>query len=313
MVRWASLAVLLVSNTALAQTEAKTRVFMNGEAVPVYFNDGDTFRVLEGKYQGMNCRLGGFNTLETFGPVHKWGTWDAKELYVISKMATLNARRGVWHCNTTTFEKDTYGRVLWDCPDLRADQIRRGFAHTVSIDYTPADETLNAIQKDAQENKRGMWAHGVPNYVVSSLHSVDEVGGGRGRTYNRLVSTADGHSAKWQHENEYGECEWVCRQERQVPTAAIQEAVEELIVDAEIGEEALELGDKKLLQVVTDFAVLGYFGGVTDEKLAAGLTKKLEAMVAAKKLGDGTSAVGSCALYVVFERRYGPQRAGCLK
>src|SRR5205085_516960 len=43
--------------------EPQTLVVFNGEAVPVYFNDGDTFRLLQGRYSGASARLAGFNTL----------------------------------------------------------------------------------------------------------------------------------------------------------------------------------------------------------------------------------------------------------
>jgi endonuclease YncB( thermonuclease family) len=303
-----SLLVLVAS-----QAEPATRVYMNGVPAPVFFNDGDTFRVLAGKNKGMRARLGGFNTLETFGPVHKWGTWHAKELYVISKEATMNGRRGIWHCNSETFEEDTYGRILWFCKDLAIDHLRRGLAHVLSVDYTPSDPELMAIQREAMAAGRGMWSHGVPRYVLSSLHSISEGGAKDGKTYNRLVSTYDGHSAKWLHNDKYSECEWVCRQELVVSDEVVDEAVEELIVDPEIGDRVLKLGDAKVKQVVGDYAWLGYFGGVDDADLASAIETKLAAMREAKKLGDGTSKTGSCALYVIFERRYGPTRASCLK
>ncbi len=304
--------LLLAASPALGQ-EAATKVYLNGVPAPVYFNDGDTFRVLAGPHKGMRARLAGFNTLESFGGVHRWGTWKPKELYYNAKLATLNARRGVWHCESKDFATDSYGRVLWFCKDLGIDHIRRGFAHALSVDYAPGDPDLVAAQQDAIEHKRGMWAHGVPHYIITSLHSAAEGGGGDGRTYNRLVSTRDGHSAKWQHDKSYGECEWVCREENKVSESQVKEAVEELIVDPEIGGPALQLGDKKLEQVVGDFAWLGYFGGVDDAKLAEGLERKLKAMVDAGKLGDGTSEIGSCGLYVAFDNRYGTSRADCLK
>ena len=73
--------------------EPQTMVFLNGKAVPVFFNDGDSFRVLSGSMKGSKARLAGFNTLESHGPVHSWGDWTVKEMYVLAKMATLHARR----------------------------------------------------------------------------------------------------------------------------------------------------------------------------------------------------------------------------
>ena len=91
-----------------AGAEPASKVFLNGVPAPVYFNDGDSFRVLSGKFAGLKGRLAGFNTLESYGPVHQWGTWTYKEMYVLAKMATLNARRGTWSCTSR------YGnRHLW--------------------------------------------------------------------------------------------------------------------------------------------------------------------------------------------------------
>ena len=117
--------------------DGNTRVFINGVPVPVHFNDGDSFRVFGGEYRGSQCRLAGFNTLESFAPAHQWGDWHPDELYINAKMATSNGRRGTWHC-TTDGSRDGYGRVLMICPDLAVDQIRRGFAHAYNIDDTPA-------------------------------------------------------------------------------------------------------------------------------------------------------------------------------
>ena len=60
---------------------------------------------------------------------------------------------------------------------------------------------LNA-QRDAIKNRRGMWANGVPKYVLTSLHSVDERPN-QNWAYNRLVSTHDGHSERWIHGETY--------------------------------------------------------------------------------------------------------------
>ena len=73
-----------LSLTAVA--EPASQVFLNGVPTPVFFNDGDSFRILEGPLKGTKARLAGFNTLESYGPVHQWGGWHAKELYAIAKM-----------------------------------------------------------------------------------------------------------------------------------------------------------------------------------------------------------------------------------
>ena len=198
---------------------AETRVFIKvieegkpdkvgpGRPNKVYFNDGDSFTVLEGELQGTKTRLSGFNTLESFGPAHKWGTWDPHELYVVAKQATLNARRGTWHC-TTDGKRDGYGRMLMHCQDLIDDDIRKGLAHAYSVDEKPADAHELELQKLAQAEKRGMWAKGIPPFIVTSTHSADE--GAGAETYNRLISTSDGHTEKWKHQDDYKDCTWIC-------------------------------------------------------------------------------------------------------
>ncbi len=191
--------------------EPATQVSLNGVLTPVFFNDGDSFRVLSGPLQGSKARLAGFNTLESYGGVHQWGQWHPMELYVLAKQATLNARRGTWHC-TSNMSQDTYGRILWQCPDLARDQIRKGYAHVMTPDQNVGDPSYIQAQKEAIALARGIWAHGVPAFILTSLHSADE-DPMYGDQYNRLVSTQDGHSEKWVHRETYQECQKVCHQD----------------------------------------------------------------------------------------------------
>jgi len=309
------LALLLGSSLAPAAASAAdvaSKVFINGRPSPVFFNDGDSFRVLEGPHRGMKARLAGFNTLESYGPVHSWGGWTAQEMYILAKMATYNARRGVWHC-TTEFDKDTYGRDLLYCPDLAIDQIRRGLAHAMSVNEDPADAKYLEAQAQAIREKRGIWAHGVPAYVLTSLHSINEGGGYDGKTYNRLVSSRDGHSAKWLHTEAYAECQNVCAQERTVAAEVIEGAVETLRADEALADIVSTLPKSQLTQIVTDYAQLGWFRGVKDEAVATRITERLAEMDAAGQLGEGDKTDGACVVYVEFERRYGDGRATCLR
>ena len=221
---------ILTSSACIA--EPLSRVFLNGRPSPVYFNDGDSFTVKGGPLNGTKARLSGFNTLESFGAAHRWGTWQPSELYIVAKMGALNARQGEWHCDSD-MKRDGYGRILWHCPDLIEDDIRKGLAHAMSITAEPAPAKQLELQKLAQAEKRGMWAKGIPKFILTSLHSADE--GAGADTYNRLISTEDGHTEKWMHQDNYKECAEICH-----PT-------------------------------------------------------------------------GACMLYVAFNRRYGPNRAECLK
>ena len=218
------LSVLLFSlsfGVGVSVASPRAEVSINGSLAATYFNDGDSFRVLSGRYQDTKARLSGYNTLESFGPVHRWGTWHARELYYNAKMATTNATRGRWSCDFNG-ERDTYGRGLFWCQDLATDQVRQGLAHAMSVDQQPARPELIAAQREAISARRGMWAQGVPDYVLTSLHSTAE-DPSRSRTYNRLVSTRDGHSEKWLHQRNYEECEWVCA-ERVTITPEVRQA-----------------------------------------------------------------------------------------
>lgn len=305
--------VLVTTFTASANAaDVPSKVFINGTPSPVFFNDGDSFRVLAGKHKGLKARLAGFNTLESYGAVHSWGGWTATEMFVIAKMATMNARRGVWSC-TTDFDTDTYGRALLHCPDLMVDQIRRGLAHAMSVNEDPADPRAIAAQEEAIAARRGMWAHGVPAYVLTSLHSIAEGGGRDGKTYNRLVSSRDGHSAKWLHTEDYGECKTICSAERVVDGLVIESAVEALRADAEMADIVSAMPKSQLTQIVTDYAQLGWFRGVKDAQVKDRLMTKLAEMDANGLVGEGERERGSCVLYVEFQRRYGAGRASCLR
>lgn len=309
-----ALALATTAPPAAAQQGAPpaSRVFFNGRPMPVYFNDGDSFRVLAGPNVGMKARLMGFNTLESYGKAHRWGGWTQKELYWFAKLATLNARRGVWHCKAKSEKRDVYGRRLLYCRDLAIDQVKRGLAHVMSASAEPGYPEVIEAQRDAIKHRRGIWAHGVPYYVLTSLHSVSEGGGRDGKTYNRLVSTLDGHSAKWRHKQAYKLCQEVCYGERVVPFPIIQKATETLANDPELKLLLTQVGMSGLQRMVADFAYLGYFVGLKGASLRALLMRKLQLLKTAGQLGGSQRRTGSCMVYVPFRQRYGRRRVGCL-
>ena len=194
------------------KAEVKSWVTLNGQQTLVHWNDGDSFRIINGPLKGTKTRLSGFNTLESYGAVHKFGGWDARELYIIAKKAT-NHNRGThgykpvkWECKSD-MNKDGYGRILVFCDGMAESLLRLGLAHAMTIDKTPARENLLKAQRIGQKNKAGMWSKGIPDFVATSLHSIEE---GKNPAYNRLVSSKDGHSEKVMHSNVYKNCEWVC-------------------------------------------------------------------------------------------------------
>lgn len=186
-----------------------TTIVLDGEEVTVHFNDGDTFKAQNGKHARARVRIEGFNALESYGPVHLWMENSAEYLFSMANKATDLARNGFWHCDLDE-GKDAYGRLLARCDDLAIALINAGYAHAYSIDSSAAQANYLEAQYQAQLSKKGMWKYGVPDYIITSLHSADE---GAQRTYNRLISTKDGHSKKWQHEDIYETCETVCFEE----------------------------------------------------------------------------------------------------
>ena len=305
--------VLLVALAGAAQAEPASMVYLNGTPSPVFFNDGDSFRVLEGPLAGTKARLAGYNTLESFGPVHRWGSWTFKELYVIAKLATYNARKGVWHCESD-MSTDTYGRTLWWCEDLATDQVRKGLAHAMSITSGPAKSVLVKAQKEAIAARRGIWSHGVPEYIVTSLHSVVERPGKEDENYNRLVSSVDGHSLKWKHKDAYDECSTHCwgvegRERRLFDRMMTHEAVAAL---AKVYDEARL---KMLLARYRNDGKLGAVGpeGLIEEGHREPFLKAFKAMDDGGWIAAASSDLQACMIYVDFRRHYGTRKASCLR
>ena len=181
---------------------------LDGELTFAKWDDGDTFSVKPAtKGRRIRARLKGYNTLESYGPVHHWGEWTGQELYHIAKQATHLARSQSWTCFSTG-ESGGYGRIVSDCPELRRKLIAEGLAHVFVIDTT-ADAHDLALQEQAIKAKKGMWAKGAPEKIVTSLHSADE-NKKKGDSYNRLCSTQTGVANVEKHRNYYSLCEKVC-------------------------------------------------------------------------------------------------------
>ena len=294
-----------------ARATIETRVYINGRPTRVYFNDGDSFRQLDGPYAGRGSRLGGFNTLESYGPVHSWGDWHPFELFVIAKKATHLGRHGIWHC-TTDGSTDTYGRVLLDCPDLAVAQIRHGYAHAMQVDDTPSRPAYLRAQAEAIRHRRGMWAHGAPEFVVTSLHSADE-DPGRDSHYNRMVSVRDGHSEKWEHDDVYPECSTQCATEIQADDAKVEAFARELRADRSLAPALDGFSNVLLIEAVDRYARLGELPEYLEEPIRSALEPRLSAAKEAGVLGEPTEVRGACMLYADFRRRYGRERASCLR
>lgn len=307
----AALVVLLSLSSTDALADARTLVTVNGKAMPVFFNDGDSFRVLEGSLSGTKARLAGFNTLESHGPVHRWGEASTKEMYVVAKMATLFGRRGVWSC-TSDMKTDTYGRALLHCPDLAEAMIRRGFAHAMTVTADPADARLLDAQKEAIEKGRGIWSQGTPEWVLTSLHSVDERPD-KPTAYNRLVSTADGHSEKIQHTRRYEECEEVCVYDAVVSEDSAQASIEALQTVSGIGEHFQGLEEAQQRHLLRFWMMGSSVAALVPRELREAYRAALGGLEQSGTLTAKRGELQSCMVYVDFKRRFGGDKAKCLK
>lgn len=311
LLAFAAVLLLLSPERESDAAESQTKVILNGKPVPVHFNDGDSFRVLAGEYKDAKARLAGYNTLESYGPVHQWGTWDAHELYVIAKMATYNGRDGVWECETDG-KTDTYGRILLWCPKLAEEQVRKGYAHAMSIDDNPAKPELLEAQREAIANRRGIWAHGVPDFILTSLHSDEEDVEGDG-VYNRLISTADGHSVTWKHDDHYDECSRVCHYEYEVAPEVVDSALVAARADANLGPLLADLSDADARTVIYDFARYRHVNRKIPQAQREQCKALLSAMADSGTFGAAQRREGACMIHVPFNRRFGGGRAECLK
>ncbi|HET9598078.1 MAG TPA: thermonuclease family protein [Anaeromyxobacteraceae bacterium] len=208
----AALALALLASPAPASARRRHRrapastVVLDGTPTAVRWVDGDTFRILDGPHRDRSARLDGYNTLESYGPVHRFAGWDPRDLLANAKAATRAAAAGAWACALRGRE-DAYGRLLVACPDVAAALVGDGLAMVYAIDH-PADPGLLALQAGAQRRRAGMWARGVPAGVVTSVHSAAERPDGA--AYDRVVDTGTGAALKRPHGRVYGICEEVC-------------------------------------------------------------------------------------------------------
>ena len=63
------------------ETHPDANVLLDGVAVVADWDDGDTFAFIDANSgERVKARLSGFNTLESYGPVHRWGDWTGAEL-----------------------------------------------------------------------------------------------------------------------------------------------------------------------------------------------------------------------------------------
>ena len=189
-----------------AAPSGKGRVLIDETYHDVSWSDGDSFRITSGRMRGQRVRLLGYNTLESYGPVHKWGDWNEWALYRLAKDAKKVATQEIWECKSQGAQ-DRYQRLLVRCPKLIEAMISSGMGHVFEVESKP-NVALLMLQADAIKRKVGMWAKGVPDGVMTSIHSHDE--DPKKPAYNRVASLKTGMARKLLHSNTYKICEWVC-------------------------------------------------------------------------------------------------------
>ena len=199
------LTVAAVSAASPQQEERQTNgvVMLDGVETAVHWDDGDTFFAPANK---LKARLAGYNTLESYGAVHRFGPGEQR-LREVASEATALARSKPWVCNTQDGEGG-YGRKSVDCPDLRTALLEAGLAHAFSVAGPAAAENL-AAQARGIGARAGMWSEGAPKELITSVHSLDEKPEAES-TYNRVLDVATGEASKRPHTNVHAACEWVC-------------------------------------------------------------------------------------------------------
>lgn len=194
-------------------------IILDGLPEHVNFNDGDSFRILDGPREGQKARLVGYNTLEAYGPVHFWGDANGWDLYHVNEKDIELAQSEEWECESLG-KADGYGRILVLCPELRKKMVGEGFAHVYAYNEEP-DPELVKIMLQAQNERKGMWRYGIPVAIVTSVHSIDEPkegddegGGGSDKpnkkSYNRLADTRTGKTFAIEHDKVFKPCDVFC-------------------------------------------------------------------------------------------------------
>lgn len=181
---------------------------LDGRRTRVLWNDGDSFRVLEGPERDMKARLAGYNTLESYGPVHFWGAFHGYQLYDEAKAGQKLAKSQEWECRTLP-GTGGYKRALIQCPELTKAIISAGLAHVFHVGDGDPDPALIRLQLDAQRERKGIWAKGIPAWIVTSIHSYGEDGSSK-KGYNRVCSTLTGKSAVIEHDAVFKTCDAFC-------------------------------------------------------------------------------------------------------
>lgn len=188
--------------------EADGFILLNGQRTEVLWSDGDSFTFKSGPYEGQDTRLVGYNTLESYGPVHRWGSWTREELFTLTKSDASFCASREWEC-TTSGAPDAFNRVLVECPQLALEMVRKGRGLAYAVRGKPDPIVLDAMHQ-AQRAGRGIWAKGVPKGLITALHSFSENDGRYPTSSNRILDTRTGEAPLRKHKDFYEVCQEVC-------------------------------------------------------------------------------------------------------
>jgi micrococcal nuclease len=183
--------------------EVDATILLGGRRVEVTWTDGDTLTFRAGPRKGKHARLVGYNTLESYGPVHRWGSWSRSELHELALEAGERAAAKEWSC-TLGRGKDSYGRLLLDCPEARRALLESGHGHVFAFD-DPADPADLQLQREARIDKRGIWAKGLPETLVTSVRA-----GADGQVFLRVVTVRTGETRAMHQRQDYAVCDEIC-------------------------------------------------------------------------------------------------------
>ena len=136
--------LFILAVAAPAHAEVPARV--------VSVHDGDTLTVLVDRKQ-VKVRLTDIDAPELGQPFGKVSRQSLAEL-CFGKTASLDVRGQDRY-------KRTIARVTCDGRDANAEQVRRGYAWTYTR-FAPKDSPLFALERDARDSHRGLWAGETP-------------------------------------------------------------------------------------------------------------------------------------------------------
>lgn len=304
-IRALGLVLALTGIVALSVPEAHaqpaTSLHLEGRLTTVRFHDGDTFGILSGPQAGRSARLVGLNSLESYGPVHRWIGMPAPRLLELARAATVAASAGQWHCRLEPGREDVYGRLLVDCPDLLFAQLRAGLAHAFGIDGPAPPEPL-AAQREAILARRGLWSAGAPALLLTSVHSARERL--RNGGYDRVVSTTDGSAFRWRHRHRYRTCQRVCLPLRSLTDASRAQVIGALTSDPLLSGAISALGAPVLQACLDEVATTGRVPQLLDGPAQTRFARALAELRRDPAYWRTVPGQGSCMLYVPPPLRY---------